>query len=378
MIYILSYNSPHVGGGVEQVIRKLVDTFSTAFKENLCLICNDPSRESEFRYGGVRCINLKTARYGIVDKLFFWGRYAYSHRIYTFLKAMAKDGDVVNIHGIEYALFPSLFRSRIPAKIKLIVTAHGSNFDSTTRYLVRGMPWKFWYIKGFYLIYRWVIFLMEKLTCHRVDYFTFITKYIQNCYAAYYHVSKARGRVIYNGMSQLEGKQRQPKKDSRFTALIVGSTVYKKGLDHAEAIIKLLRQQGVDVSLTAIGFPGGLRVPPENMAMHYEKADFLLLPSRCEGFPLTVLEALQHHLPVVVSNACAFDEIPGHEDMGIIMDNFNHKCWADAIRKNMIDLNQYNRLVGNLNKFDLSTFDWNKIALEYEAILKVVQPKLEA
>lgn len=370
MIYIVLYNSPQFGGGVEQVVRKLVDTFSPSFKEILCLICNDPSREEEFEYGGVSCINLKTARYGMLDKLFFLGRYVYSHRIYIFLKAMAKDGDVVNIHGIEYALFPSLFRSKIPADFKLIVTAHGSNFDSVTRYLVRGMPWKFWYIKGFYFIYRWVIFLMERLTCRRVDYFTFITKYVQNCYAVYYHVSKKMGCVIYNGMSRLEGKERQPKKGSRFTALIVGSTVYKKGLDHAEAIIKLLCRQGVDVALTAIGFPGCPRVLPEDMPMYYEKADFLLLPSRCEGFPLTVLEALQHRLPVVVSNACAFDEIPGHEDVGIIMDNFDHNCWADTIRKNIIALDRYNIFVKNINNLNLCLFNWKQIAPLYEQTLK--------
>ncbi|MGA2686289.1 MAG: glycosyltransferase family 4 protein [Verrucomicrobiota bacterium] len=370
MIYIVCYNSPYVGGGVEQVVRRLVDAFSSTFKEDLRLICNDPSQEDEFQYGGVRCFNLKTARFNIADRLFFWGRYVYSHRIYTFLKAKARDGDVVNIHGIEYALFPSLLRDRIPSDIKLIVTAHGSNFDSATRYLVRGMPWKLWYVKGFYYFYRWIIFLMEKLTCYRVDYFTFITKYIQNCYTANYQVKKETGCVIYNGLSQLKGRARPPKKDPRFAALIVGSTVYQKGLDHAEAIIKLLRKQGVDVSLTAIGFPDHPRVPPENMAMYYEKADFLLLPSRCEGFPLTVLEALQHRLPVVVSKACAFDEVPGHENVGIIVDNFDYNSWADAIRKSLLDLNQYNRLVEHLNPLDLGAFDWNKIAPEYERILK--------
>jgi len=371
MIYLTLYNSPFAGGGVEQVVRKLVDAFSTSFKEDLCLICSDPGRGKEFQYGGVKCINLKAPRFGLLDKLFSMDRYLYSHRIYTFLKAAAKRGDVINIHGIEYALFPSLLRNRIPADIKLIVTAHGSNFDSITRYLVRGMPWKLWYIKGFYFFYRWLVFLMEKLTCRRVDYFTFITKYIQTCYATYYHVSNAKGCVIYNGMSRLEGKQRQPKKGSQFTALIVGSTVYKKGLDHAEAIIKRLRQQGVDVSLTAIGFPGHLRVPPENMATYYQKADFLLLPSRCEGFPLTVLEALQHRLPVVVSQACAFDEIPGHDNLGVVVSNFDHNQWADAIRKNITELNQYNHFVDNLNKLDLGAFDWSKIAPAYEQILKI-------
>ena len=370
MIYIVCYNSPYVGGGVEQVVRRLVDAFSSTFKEDLCLICNDPSQEDEFQYGGVRCFNLKTARYNIADRLFFWGRYVYSHRIYTFLKAKARNGDVVNIHGIEYALFPSLLRNRIPSDIKLIVTAHGSNFDSATRYLVRGMPWKLWYVKGFYFFYRWIIFLMEKLTCYRVDYFTFITKYIRNCYAANYQVKKETGCVIYNGMSQVKGKTRQPKKDPRFAALIVGSTVYQKGLDHAEAIIKLLRKQGMEVSLTAIGFPTHPRVPPDNMATYYEQADFLLLPSRCEGFPLTVLEALQHRLPVVVSKACAFDEVPGHGNVGIVVDNFDYNSWADAIHKSLMDLNQYNRLVENLNQLDLGAFDWNKIAPVYERILK--------
>lgn len=370
MTYIVLYNSPYAGGGVEQVVRKLVDTFSPAFKSNLYLICSDPARDNEFQYNGVRCINLKTARFGIADKLFFLGRYVYSHRIYSFLKATAKDGDVANIHGIEYALFPSLLHRRIPADIKLVVTAHGSNFDSATRYLTYGLPWKFWFVKGFYFFYRWIVFLMEKLTCSNVDYFTFITKYVQTCYARNYHVNNLKGCVIYNGFSWVEGKTRRPKNDPCFTALIVGSTAYKKGLDNAQSIIDLLRRQGIDVMLKAIGFPGHLRVSPQEMVSHYENADFLLLPSRCEGFPMTVLEALQHRLPVVVSQACAFDEIPGHENVGVIVNNFDHRCWADAIRKKIIDLHQYNRLIENLNNLALDAFDWNKLAPAYERILK--------
>jgi glycosyltransferase involved in cell wall biosynthesis len=126
----------------------------------------------------------------------------------------------------------------------------------------------------------------------------------------------------------------------------------------------------MEVSLTAIGFPAHPRVPPDNMATYYEQADFLLLPSRCEGFPLTVLEALQHRLPVVVSKACAFDEVPGHGNVGIVVDNFDYNSWADAIHKSLMDLNQYNRLVENLNQLDLGAFDWNKIAPVYERILK--------
>jgi glycosyltransferase involved in cell wall biosynthesis len=381
------YNSPYYGGGVEQVVKNLVDNFSSDFKENLRLICDDVSREDEFQYNKIKCINLKNDRHHIVDRLFFWGRFVYSYRIYKFLKAQAQDGDVVNIHGIEYALFTSLFRHKIPAKIKLIVASHGSNFAGSTRYQTWGLPWKLWYVKGLYFFFRWVHFAVEKLTCRHIDYFTFVTKYVQNFYERHYSVKSANGCVIYNGASKLKTPIRPPKKNSQFTALIIGGTYYNKGLDHAIAIVRLLSKQGTNISLSVVGFDDypsymqrndrGLvnyvgRIKPDQMSRYYMEADFLLFPGRSDTFPLTVLEALQYRLPIVISKNCSFDEIPGGQEVGIIVDNFNHRCWAEAIQKNILNLDQYNRLVDNFSRMDVSAFDWSKIAPAYEQVLKTL------
>jgi glycosyltransferase involved in cell wall biosynthesis len=385
MKYIAHYNSPYVSGGVEQVVRNLVDRFSADFRKDLRLICNDPSRGAEFEYAGVKCVNLVTPRRTLPDKLFFLSRYLYSFKIYRFLKAQAKEGDVVNIHGIEYALFPGLFRRRLPASLKLVVTAHGSNFDEIDQYIVRRLPGKFWPVKVFFFFFRWVHFILEKLTCRRIDRFTFINRHIQSFYATRYGVDPARSLVIYNGFHPRQQHSREAKTNSAFTALIVGSTVYRKGLDHAIGIVGELRRQGCDVRLCVVGFsdfPGYCKgrhwdfvdyvgpVPPDQVGRYYDEADFLLFPSRFEGFPLTVLEALQHRMPVVVSRACAFDEIPGHEGLGVVVENYDAGCWAEAIRKNIVALDRYNAFLANLNTLDLGRFSWTEIASDYERMLK--------
>jgi glycosyltransferase involved in cell wall biosynthesis len=384
MIYIVLYNSPCVPGGVEQVVRNLLDRFSADFKRGLSVICSDPSRPPSFEYAGVPCINLPSGGSGIPDKLFFLGRYLYSHRVFQFLKSHLRQDDVVNIHGIEYALFPALRRGAIPVPFRLIVTAHGSNFDEISQYVVRGLPWKFLPVKAFYYFYRWVHFFAEQRTCRGVDFFTFINEYTQRFYASQYQVEKAKGRVIYNGFDASEAKRRESKTSRTFRALIVGSTVYRKGLDLAIGIVEKLRAEGHDIRLRVVGFadfPGYSRdrkwdfieyigrVPPDQMSGHYEEADFLLFPSRFEGFPLTVLEALQHKLPVVVSQACVFHEIPGNADFGVAVADPNPQTWITAIREHILELNNFNRFIGKLNSLNLDAFSWKTIAASYEQVL---------
>ncbi|HZL43848.1 MAG TPA: glycosyltransferase family 4 protein [Verrucomicrobiae bacterium] len=385
MKYIALNNSPLAGGGVEQVVRNLLDHFRPDFKRDLCLICSDPARGKEFEYAGVRCINVKASWRGIADKMFFLGRYAYSYKLYKLLRALPQDSiGIVNVHGIEYAFFPAFFRSELPTGMQLIVTVHGSNFDEISQYVVRGLPWKFLPVKAFYFFYRWVHFFAEKRTCRGVDFFTFINEYTQRFYASRYRVEKTRGRVIYNGFEASEAKKRENKTSRTFRALIVGSTVYRKGLDLATGIVEKLRAEGHDVRLRIVGFADFPaysrgrkwdfidyigRVPPEQMSRYYEEADFLLFPSRFEGFPLTVLEALQHKLPVIVSQACVFHEIPGYQALGVVVEGLDQDNWAQAVKENVLNLEKYNVFLRGLNRLDLSDFAWAKIAAQYEETL---------
>src|SRR4051794_2954000 len=100
--------------------------------------------------------------------------------------------------------------------------------------------------------------------------------------------------------------------DERPRALFVGRLVAKKGVDLALAAaatgdFELVvagpgrLPAGAPRNVTALG-----ALPPARVAELYRAADAFLLPSRGEGFPLTVQEAMASGLPVVLAEDPAY------------------------------------------------------------------------
>ena len=53
--------------------------------------------------------------------------------------------------------------------------------------------------------------------------------------------------------------------------------------------------------------------------MNYiQKADLLIFPSICDGWGMVVNEALQSHIPVLISDQCGAKELIKHEHNGLI------------------------------------------------------------
>lgn len=151
------------------------------------------------------------------------------------------------------------------------------------------------------------------------------------------------GDVIANGvdLNRFGGRDRGESRDElgiprdATVALFVGRSEYAKGYD---IVLKVARALPSMLFVVVGGRPMSApnivvqpRVAYERMPALYSASDFLFLPSRYEGFNLSVLEALACDVPIVVSRAA----YPLEEDWrpyGFVVDTFDPQAYTRAIQ----------------------------------------------
>jgi len=120
--------------------------------------------------------------------------------------------------------------------------------------------------------------------------------------------------------------------------LVLGRFDYQKGLDRFESVIRLTRERGVDVEWKLVGsallgdhmaasglarVPGLSVAPPvysrEDLAGLLSGSDVLLLLSRWEGLPLTLLEAMRCGSVPVATDVGAVSEVVRDGENGYLV-----------------------------------------------------------
>jgi glycosyltransferase involved in cell wall biosynthesis len=165
--------------------------------------------------------------------------------------------------------------------------------------------------------------------------------------------------------------------------MFLGNWIERKGCDLVPEIFRLLHENHPTTHLALIGpptdtieeFQEDLRpyvsafgwCSRQEVELHLSRADCLLFPSRAEGMPLAVLEAMSYGVPIVST------DLPGirscAEGCGVFVENVSPTSFAVSILKIVSDRNLRESLsrtctmaVGN---FTWSTIS-NSVLAQYE------------
>lgn len=170
----------------------------------------------------------------------------------------------------------------------------------------------------------------ERRVLHRASHVIAVSQFVAD--AAQQTLAGVPMQIIYNGIDtetfRPGTRQRQP--GEPFRLLYVGSWIARKGVD---LLAPILRNLGPSFELQYTGGPVAEKDKPrmpDNMRdigrLHgdaavvtaMQDADALLFPSRSEGHPLVVVEAMACGLPVIGTHGTPVEEVLRHGHTGLL------------------------------------------------------------
>lgn len=197
-----------------------------------------------------------------------------------------------------------------------------------------------------------------------------------------------KSEVIPNGIDRLflENKA-QPRKleGDRLRLVYTGDFTSIKNPELTVQAVRLLRQQGRDVTLTAIGRIKESKYralmaetdfvtyhefcPQEKLLEYWKQSDIFVMPSHTETFGLVYAEAMSQGLPVLYTEGQGFD---GHFPDGTVGYAVSHTDAAALVEKILKAAENYETLSANGIAL-ADRFDWSQIAHRYARIYQEIQ-----
>ena len=132
--------------------------------------------------------------------------------------------------------------------------------------------------------------------------------------------------------------------------------------DHESPYSKSLKAQAAKHGVILTGMIKG-----QPLQELYAHAGLFILPSSHEGLPITLLEAMSHQIPVLVS------DIPANRAVGLPADCYFHYDEAGCVAALTQALGEKVNH-GVVHTYDLTRYDWDHIAQQtYAVYLQTVQ-----
>lgn len=251
--------------------------------------------------------------------------------------------DIVHLNSSKAGVLGSF--ASVFLKTKVVYTAHGLVFNE---------PLPFW-LKTFYMA-------LEKTASVYRSYIIAVSEADRKSALDFGLISSEKISVIHNGIPKIsffskeEAKQKLNLPLDKFILGSIANAYKTKGLDTLIDSIYLLPEELKTKILVPIIGDGPefeiLQTKITNLKLNQQikllgqiknasellKAfDAFILPSRKEGFPFTLLEAMQAGLPIIATKVGGNAE--GLKDAAILVDPENSKALSEAIQNLIADKN---------------------------------------
>jgi D-inositol-3-phosphate glycosyltransferase len=373
ILFVSHYATPHIGG-VETVIRSLRRELRRRGHEVRHVASNASHLESEaLGYDDegvirVRALNVLEDRFGVPYPIF-------SPRLGRVLGREIAQADVVHAHGFLYmssvwALLWARMRRRKDGGPALVLTEHVGHVPYESPLLDR--------------VESAAISTVGRMAVRSADAVVVLNRKV----GAEIDALGPRDPVIVlpNGVDAtlfrpaLNGEREALRRDLGWDdtprVLFVGRLVAKKGID---AALDATAASGGSFRLVVAG-PGPLQpqgvpgvdvlgpIPSERVAELYRAADALLMPSRGEGFPVAVQEAMTSGLPVVMTDDPGYASHLNGAGLGVRFVSPNAGAIAAELRSLLSDRDGWEASAEAVRRHARQAFAWDLAAARHELL----------
>jgi L-malate glycosyltransferase len=299
------------------------------------------------------------------------------------LRQIISDEEIsaISVHGYRATVYLSLAFAE--CRFPVVKTEHGS------MELLGNGPIR----RARLRLYRWLeLQATRRLGAHTV----FVTRDLMNLTSREY-MGMSRS-VIYNGLEALTpGMASRPNEfqTGSTTLAVIGRLDHVKGCDIAvRAVANSSMPSGAHLaivgsgpelsSLTTLAATLGVgdRVQflgfRANAYDYIAHADILIMPSRHEGLPYTLLEALSLGTPVVAAKVGGLSEALENERTAILIEPDNPEAVARAVRRLTESPTLRDRLVTNGKALVAERFSARRMAEEYSRLFASLSPPAAA
>jgi glycosyltransferase involved in cell wall biosynthesis len=272
---------------------------------------------------------------------------------------------LLHANGLEFQTSLTAARLRRTTSIPLVLTAHLAGFDAMPQ------PWRTLGDVHQQTIGRHLLGRADRIIAvsHAV------ARHVETLGAP-----SGRVRIVPNGVDH-ERFRAGPSRGREVRLLFVGRLVPNKGADDAVRAFAGVRRLRGDVSLTVVGdgpqredlaalarrlgVADGVRFAgwARDVERYLAEADVLLRPTRTEGMPLTVLEAMASGVCILASDVPGNAELIDDGRTGVLVPAGDVRALAAALRRLVDDGAERSRLAGAAREASLG-YSWDRCARE--------------